>query len=148
MEYKCISFFVHHHDIMILWGAVNKRLRALTNTHSALKNLLRLDYVKKICSPMIPYYMSSYQTFNFFTYVTVSGTDKLNTMGWCWHGTKLFQYRFQDFFPIPNFSDTGSETFFRYQIFPILVPIPPEKWNIPSIGTYTVTVPIINLQNS
>ena len=37
-------------------------------------------------------------------------------------GTKFFRYRFRDFFPVPNFSDTGSETFFRYQIFPIPVP--------------------------
>ena len=25
-------------------------------------------------------------------------------------GTKFFRYRFRDFFPVPNFSDTGSET--------------------------------------
>ena len=37
-------------------------------------------------------------------------------------GTKFFQYRFRDLFPVPNFSDTGSGTFFRYQIFPIPVP--------------------------
>merc|ERR1712037_936459 len=37
-------------------------------------------------------------------------------------GTKFFRYRFRDFFPVPNFSDTGSETFFRYQFFPIPVP--------------------------
>ena len=42
-------------------------------------------------------------------------------------GTKFFRYRFRDFFPVPNFSDTGSETFFRYQFFSIPVPIPPEK---------------------
>ena len=35
-------------------------------------------------------------------------------------GTKYFRYRFRDFFPIPNFTDTGFETFpgtkfFRYQ---------------------------------
>merc|ERR1719339_850024 len=29
--------------------------------------------------------------------------------------------------PIPKFSGTGSETFFRYQIFPIPVPIPQKK---------------------
>ena len=34
-------------------------------------------------------------------------------------GTKFFRYRFRDFFTVLNFSDTGSETFFRYQIFPI-----------------------------
>ena len=38
-------------------------------------------------------------------------------------GTKFFRYRFRDFFPVLNFSDTGSDTFFRYQIFPIPVPI-------------------------
>ena len=37
-------------------------------------------------------------------------------------GTKFFRYRFRYFFPVPNFSDTGSDTFFRYQIFPIPVP--------------------------
>ena len=37
-------------------------------------------------------------------------------------GTKFFRYRFRDFFPVPNFSDTGSDTFLRYQIFPIPVP--------------------------
>ena len=42
-------------------------------------------------------------------------------------GTKFFRYRFRDFFPIPNFTDTGSETFFRYHIFPI----PREKLTIP-----------------
>ena len=42
-------------------------------------------------------------------------------------GTKFFRYRFRDFFPVPNFSDTGSETFFRYQFFPIPVPITPKK---------------------
>ena len=55
-------------------------------------------------------------------------------------GTKFFRYRFRDFFlvpnfshtdsetffPVPNFSDAGSESFFRYQIFPI----PPKKWKI------------------
>ena len=41
-------------------------------------------------------------------------------------GTKFFRYRFRDFFPVPNFSDTGSETFFRYQFFSIPVPIPPK----------------------
>ena len=40
-------------------------------------------------------------------------------------GNKYFCYRFRDFFPIPNFSDTaGSKTFFRYQFFPIPVLIP------------------------
>ena len=62
--------------------------------------------------------------------------------------TKFFRYRFRDFFPILIFTDTGSETFLRYQIFPIPVPIPPEKGKIPSTGTYTIPVPIINLQNS
>ena len=42
-------------------------------------------------------------------------------------GTKFFRYRFRDFFPVPIFSDTGFETFFRYQFFPIPVPIPPKK---------------------
>ena len=65
-------------------------------------------------------------------------------------------------FPVPNFSDTGSETFFRYQILPIPVPrlfsgtkffryrfrYHQKKWKIPGSGTYTVPVPIINLQNS
>merc|ERR1712105_206797 len=37
-------------------------------------------------------------------------------------GTKFFRYRFRDFFPVPNFYDTGSETFFRYQFFSIPVP--------------------------
>ena len=37
-------------------------------------------------------------------------------------GIKFFRYRFRDFFPVPNFSDTGSETFYRYQIWPIPVP--------------------------
>ena len=37
-------------------------------------------------------------------------------------GTKFFRYRFRDFFPVLNFSDTGSDTFLRYQIFPIPVP--------------------------
>ena len=32
-------------------------------------------------------------------------------------GTKFFRYRFRDFFPVPSFPDTSSETFFRYQIF-------------------------------
>ena len=31
--------------------------------------------------------------------------------------TKFFQNRFQDFFPLPNFSDTSSETFIQYQNF-------------------------------
>ena len=51
-------------------------------------------------------------------------------------GTKFFRYRFRYFFPVPNFSDTGSETFsdtnfFRYRFryhqknekFPVTVPI-------------------------
>ena len=42
-------------------------------------------------------------------------------------GTKFYRYRYRDLFPVPNFSDTGSGTFFRYQFFPILVPIPPKK---------------------
>ena len=46
----------------------------------------------------------------------------------------FFWYRFRDFFPVPNFSDTGSETFFQYQYFPIPVPIPPKKWKIPGTG--------------
>ena len=37
-------------------------------------------------------------------------------------GTKFFQYRFRDFFPLPNSTDTGSETFCRYQFFQIPVP--------------------------
>jgi len=37
-------------------------------------------------------------------------------------GTKFFRYRFCNFFPVLNSSDTGSKTFFRYQIFPIPVP--------------------------
>ena len=44
-------------------------------------------------------------------------------------GIKFSRYWFRDFFPVPNFTDTGSETFFRYQFFPIPVPIPPEKIN-------------------
>ena len=36
-------------------------------------------------------------------------------------GTNFFRYRFRDFFPVPNLSDTGSKIFFRYQIFPIPV---------------------------
>ena len=35
-------------------------------------------------------------------------------------------------FPLPNISDT--DTFFRYQIFPIPVPIPPKKMKIPGTG--------------
>ena len=45
-------------------------------------------------------------------------------------GTKFFRYRFRDFFPGPNFSDTGSETFFRYQFFPI----PPKNEIFPVPG--------------
>ena len=52
------------------------------------------------------------------------------------------------FFLIPNFTDTGSKTFFLYQFFPIPVPIPPEKWKIPGTDTNTVPVPIMNLLNS
>ena len=61
------------------------------------------------------------------------------------------RYRYRVLFPVPNifdtdtgtfsgtkFSDSGSETFFRYQIFPIPVPIPPEKMKIPGTGTFTV----------
>ena len=44
------------------------------------------------------------------------------------HNEKAFMLCFIEIpvprlFPVPNFSDTGSETFFRYQIFPIPVPI-------------------------
>ena len=48
---------------------------------------------------------------------------------------KIFRYRFRYFFPVPNLSDTGSDTIFRYQFFPILVPIPSKKWPIPGTGT-------------
>ena len=32
-------------------------------------------------------------------------------------GTKFFRYRFRDFFPVPNFSDTGFETFYGTNFF-------------------------------
>ena len=35
---------------------------------------------------------------------------------------QIFSIPIPVLFPVPNFSDTGSETFFRYQIFPIPVP--------------------------
>ena len=41
--------------------------------------------------------------------------------------TNFFRYRFRDIFLIPNFTNTGSETIFRYQICLIPVPIPLEK---------------------
>lgn len=37
-------------------------------------------------------------------------------------GIKFVRYRFWDFFPVPILSDTNSETFSRYQIFPMPVP--------------------------
>ena len=37
-------------------------------------------------------------------------------------GIKFFRYLFRDFFPVPNFFDTGTDTFSRYQIF--LIPVP------------------------
>ena len=58
--------------------------------------------------------------------------------------TEFFRYRLRDFYPIPNFTDTSSKTFLQYQIFPI----PHEKRKISGTDTYTVPVPIINLQNS
>ena len=36
---------------------------------------------------------------------------------------QIFSIPIPVLFPVPNFSDTGSETFFRYQILPIPVPI-------------------------
>merc|ERR1712208_183023 len=41
-------------------------------------------------------------------------------------GTKFFRYRFRDFFPVPIFSDTGSDTTknmknSRYREFPVTV---------------------------
>ena len=41
-------------------------------------------------------------------------------------GTKIFRYWFRDFFPVPNFSDTGSDTTkkmknSRYREFPVPV---------------------------
>ena len=61
-------------------------------------------------------------------------------------GTQNFKrYRYTDtFFPVPNISDTDAGTlfdtkfvryrfrdFFRHQIFPILVLIPPENFRYP-----------------
>ena len=48
-------------------------------------------------------------------------------------GTKFFQYRFRDFFPVPNFSETDSETFFRYQIFSIPIP---RLFSVPNFFRY------------
>ena len=42
-------------------------------------------------------------------------------------GTKYFRYRYWYFFSVPNFTNTDSETFFRYQIIPIPIPKPPAK---------------------
>jgi len=55
-------------------------------------------------------------------------------------GTKFYRYQFRDFFPVPIFTDTGYETFFRYQFFLIPFPIPPKKWTIPGTSTGTCTV--------
>ena len=38
------------------------------------------------------------------------------------------------YFLAPNFSDTESETFFRYHFLPIPVPITPKRWKIPVTG--------------
>ena len=42
-------------------------------------------------------------------------------------GTNFFRYRDRYFFPGPNFSGTGTGTFFRDQIFPVPVPVPSKK---------------------
>ena len=42
---------------------------------------------------------------------------------------------FRDFLKIPNEWILPSETFFRYQFFPIPVPIPPKKLKIPGTST-------------
>ena len=39
----------------------------------------------------------------------------------------FFRYRDRYFFPGPNFSGTGTGTFFRDQIFPVPVPVPSKK---------------------
>ena len=36
--------------------------------------------------------------------------------------TKFYRYRFRDFFPVPNFSDTGSDTTRKNEQFPVPVP--------------------------
>ena len=54
---------------------------------------------------------------------TFSVQNIFNTDISTFFGTKFFQYQFQNFFPIPNFTNTCSKTFFWYEIFPV----PPEK---------------------
>ena len=49
--------------------------------------------------------------------------------------TNFFRYRLQDFFPVPNFSHTSSETFSRYKFVPIQVPISQTK-KIPVPGIH------------
>ena len=63
-------------------------------------------------------------------------------------GTKFFPYRFRDFFPVPIFSDTGSETIFPYQIAPVPVPIP-TKFPVPVCHTLlpTDSSPFTTLQS-
>ena len=46
-------------------------------------------------------------------------------------GTKYFRYRYRYFFSVPNFSATGSGTFFRYQFSPIPVP---RLFTVPNIS--------------
>merc|ERR1719237_1949243 len=38
-------------------------------------------------------------------------------------GTNFFRYRFRDFFPVPNFTDIGSDTTRQNEKFPVPVPI-------------------------
>ena len=65
---------------------------------------------------------------------TFSGSFFSETSLETFSGTIFFRYWFRDFFPVQNFSDTGSETFFLYHFFPIPVPIPLKKRNIPGTG--------------
>ena len=57
--------------------------------------------------------------------------------------------------PVSNFSDTGSETFFRYQFFPIPIPIPQKRensryryitlWEKSRTNATNVTMPLLRL---
>ena len=59
-----------------------------------------------------------------------------------WRYPKKIRYRYRYFFRYQIFSDTSSETFFRFQIFSIPVPIPAEKiknsryWSLFGTGIY------------